>query len=536
MKQMYILTQKLLVLLTVAMLLPSCQKNDKPAKSEKTLRLAINSEPLGLDPRVGGDRKSMAITRHLFEGLMRFDEQGTPTPALCESFTISDDKCTYIFRLKDSLWSTGVPVTASDFEYSWKTFCEPNFATKYSYAFYVIKNARKARFGECSLNEVGVKALDDHTLVVTLEHPAPYFLDLCANGLYAPICKSIDQKNRDWGKNGGVDFISNGPFTLQRWAHQNEIVLKKNPHYYDADSVKMNTVKVAIVEDPQTTLAMFENGDLDWVGDPFSLFPLESIPALIKQNKMITGENGAMYWYLVNTQHPLLRSSKIRKAFAYAINRKTLCEHLLQGNEQAVYSLLPKRFSLLEKPTFQDNDLQIAQKLFNEGLEELQISKDALPKITLCHYADPREKVTSQAVQQQLEKAFGVTIELSGADWATSLLRAFTPGQYDLAHSRWFSWYRDPIYNLEFMKFRTGGLNSTYWENPRYIELLNLSDTETDEVKRNQLLSEAERVIMEDLPLIPVYSETYKYMKKPEVTGEFFTPLGFLDYKKVDIQ
>lgn len=514
------------------------QESDSPKKDgqaeQKTVRLYLQSEPYSLDPRVAGNRFSQVALRELFEGLMRIDNQGRPAAAVAKSYEVSADKCTYRFHLRPTCWSNGMPVTAYDFEHSWKSNLYPDAPTAYSYAFYCIKNARAAHVGEVKIDEVGIKAEDENTLVVTLEHPAPYFIELTSNPLYSPVCKAVVEKNSNWNNEVGPAFICNGPFVLDDWKHRSELILTKNAKYWDAVSVSVHRLTFAIIEDPLTALNMFETGELDWVGDPFGQLPLEAIPRLKERKKLEQRPIGSVSWLELNVNHPLLGSSKIRRAFAMAVNRQDLVEHLLQGGERPAYTLLPETLTFMDKPFFNDNDVAQARVLFGEALTELNLAKESLPEIMLCHSSDPRDKSIAEAVQQQWQMAFGVKVVLSPADWNAHLKRV-AGGEFDVAGLTWYTFYHDPIYNLEFLKYASASFNGTHWEHPHYIELLNRSDVAVDEALRDEILSQAEQFLMTEMPVIPICHNTSKFCKNPKIYGESLSPIGMFELKKVDV-
>ncbi len=517
----------------------SCKTSRQPSKEkeaqENTLHLYLQAEPISLDPRVGGDRRSQMLLRELFEGLYRIDEKGNPAPALAQKMVISDDQLHYQFTLRESQWSSGEPVTAYDFEYAWKSILDPSFVSHYPYAFFVLKNGRKAKIGEVAPEYIGVKAIDSLTLEVELEHPAPYFLELIANPLYSPICAKRAKNNPDWHKSGGNLYICNGPFHLHSWTHQSEIALKKNSNYWDSTSVPLENITFAILENPQTALNMFDRGSLDWVGEPFGNLPLEAIPHLSNRKELQSYQIGGLFWFLFNTENPLLSSTKIRKALSYAINRQEITKHLLQGGETPAFTILPEQFTLIQAPLYKDNDIATAKILFDEGIKELGMTKDTMPALTLSHWKDQKEQAIAEAVQQEWQKTLGIRVQLASCDWA-SYLQKIRSADFQVLGANWWTWYKDPIYNLELLKYRDNGFNGTRWEHSRYIELLDQSDNECDPKKRRELLEQAEILVAEEMPLAPVYCHTYKFACKPYVKGWYLSPVGQMELKHVSIQ
>ena len=506
----------------------SCTRHEPPKTS--VVRLYLQADPFSLDPRVGGDRRSQLVIRELFEGLTRIGQDGRVELASASSYTISDDGLVYTFKLKPSLWSNGEPVTAYDFEYGWKSLLDPSFATPFSYALYAIKNAKKARLGQISLSEVGIKALDPETFQVTLEHPAPYFFEFTSNPLFSPIYKDIASKDSHWASKTGDSYVTNGPFILKERIAKSHIILEKNPNYSSRTPPPSDILSFSIIEDPMTAYSLFTQKELDWIGDPCGTVPLEVLKDLNTSNRLIKKATGKLCWLVVGTKRPKLHSPLIRKAIATAINRKALCSYLLQGDETAAFSYLPKVLSMLEKPTFQDNNPEEAKRLFEQGLKELHMSKKTFPGIVITHWADPTEKALAQALQHQLIQSLEIPVTLSSVDWST-FFKKVTSGDIDIAPFGWYPWYDDPIYNLEYIKYANNGINGTGWENPRYIELLNNSDQTLNQKERKAYMREAEELAMQELPIIPLFTQTYKYAKTAELRGEALSPTGIMELK-----
>lgn len=487
----------------------------------------LQAEPFSLDPRKGGDRRSQAVLRELFEGLMRIGKDGKPELAMASSVTVSEDKKVYTFHLRPAKWSNGLNVTADDFVWSWKGAVDPSFASAFCYAFFVIFNAKKAHANECSIDDVGVRAIDAKTLEVTLEHPTPYFLELTANPLFSPICKAAAKDNPNWTSSAFPFYVTNGPFVLKEHLLKSQITLEKNPSYWDKDGVKTEKISFAIVEDPHTAYALFLKGELDWYGDPCGIIPLETItelrPTLTK--KMI----GGLYWLVTCTEKPHLRSAKIRKAIASAINRAELV-NFIQCGEEPAFSILPSFLTMLDSHSFEDGDKEAACAAFEEGCKELGYTKETFPPLIITHWAEPGSKAVAGAIQQQLIRALGIKVELLGLDWAT-YMKKVPAGEMDIATAPWYSWVEDPMFNLDYLKFKKNGINGTCWQNTEYIQQLDSADTCIDPVLRREHMRKAEQIVADELPLIPLYSLAYKYVKNPKVTGEVITPVGGIELK-----
>jgi oligopeptide transport system substrate-binding protein len=299
-------------------------------------------------------------------------------------------------------------------------------------------------------------------------------------------------------------------------------------------NVHVDALQFSIIEDPQTALSLFEKKELDWVGEPFGNIPLDAIPALKREKNLQIKTIGGLYWCKLNVQHPMLQTSKIRRALAYAINRFDLTEHLLQGGETPAFSMVPPDISMLASQPFRDHDVQTAKALLHEGLKELNMTEQTMPLITLTHSSDPRDKAIASALQQQLTANLGLPIQLASCDFNTYLKKCMS-GDFDMICMFWYTFYKDPTYNLESIKYKNSGFNGTGWENNRFIALLDQADQELNPARRNEHIKQAEMLVLEEMPIIPLYNHTYKYMKAPRIQNDYISPTGHLELKEVTI-
>jgi len=499
----------------------------------KKVNLYLQNEPNSLDPRKGGDKRALQVLRDLFEGLTRIARDGSIELALAQSIDVSDDNLIYTFKLHPSQWSNGERVTAHDFEYAWKQAVNPEFPTMFAYAYYIIKNAKKAQEGKCSLDDVGVKALDDETLELTLEHLTPYLLEYIASPLFAPVCRSVDLADPDWSGKTYPEFVSNGPFVLKEHMISSQITLEKNPLYWSADKPKSDQLSFAIIEDPQTAYNMFLAGSLDWFGDPFGNMPFEICRNIQNQKKLDKKPITGCSWIFTNTTSPHLASPKIRTAIASAIDREDLTQNLMSGGEQPLYSLLPKSLSLLDKPFLDKDSPKKARELFEQSIQELGYTRETYPTLVLSHCSEPVNSLTAEAIQQQLQTNLGIRVELDAADWNSHLTK-ISNGEFQLSTCGWFAWFHDSIEFLEVLKNKESKMNGTGWEREEYIRLLDISDGCEDPKERNIYLKEAEAFIMQEMPLIPLINFTCKYSKNPNLNGEAMSQAGNLELKWVE--
>ncbi|MGG4460726.1 peptide ABC transporter substrate-binding protein [Brevibacillus porteri] len=503
----------------------------EPAKAQ-VLRWNLHSEPPTGDPGLAEDTTSAAIVKAVFDGLTRIGPSGKPEEAVAEKIEVSSDMKTYTFKLRDSKWSSGEPVSAHDFEYAWKRALDPKTASNYAYQLYYIKNAEKANKGTGSLEDVGVKALDDKTLQVELTNPTPFFLELTAFQTYFPVNKKVVETDEKWSGEAKT-HVGNGPFKMESWEHKSKMVLVKSDNYWDKDSVKLDKIEFSMVEDENTELSMFENGEIDWAGSPLSSLPTDAMPALKDSGKLQVKPVGATYWYKFNTEKPPFNNVKIRKAFAYGINRQILIDNVLQANQQPAMAAVPPTMGLNTGGYFKDNDQETAKKLLEEGMKELGISK--LPPIKLSYNTSEGHKKIAEAIQDQWRQNLGAEVKLENQEWKV-YLETMHEGNYQVGRLGWSGDFNDPINFLELFKEKDGGNNDTRWENPKFKELLNQSATESDPEKRKVILREAEQIMMDEMPIMPIYFYTHTWVKNDKVKGIFQDGLGAIDWKWASIE
>ncbi len=516
-----------LILLVIGLGCQSPQKNKKDSISQ-TLRMNIQGEPQTLDPRKTRSLNGQTLVRMLFEGLTRVNQEEKAELALASSVAISSDLKIYTFHLKDSIWSNGEPVLASDFIYAWKKMLSPNFPSDTSFYLYVIKNGKAAKEGKVSMDQIGVKILDDKTLEVELENPTPYFLDLVASPAFFPIHQKVDEQNPSWSQNAST-YVGNGPFQLIEWKHQDHLTLVKNNKYWDASTVKIASLELQMLQE-ETELKCFEKQKIDWAGSPLSTLPVDALDSLRKENKLNTKELLGTYFIRVNTEAPPFDHPSMRKAFALAIDRSAIVDHVTRGNQIPATGLVPISLKLQKHPYFQDGDLTEAQRLFEEALKAQQLTKENLPEVSLLYQTAERNHLIAQAVQQQWFEAFGIRVKLQSVEGKVYFDRV-SKQDFQLSSGSWIADFADPINFLEVFKFRKGGSNNTLWENPHYIELLDQSLKVVDLQQRFELLAQSEEILIDEMPMIPIFYYTMLYVNQPNLKDVVLSSMGQIDFK-----
>jgi oligopeptide transport system substrate-binding protein len=498
----------------------------------QVLKWNLHSEPPTADPGLSEDTTSAAIIRATFDGLTRIGADGQPHESVAEKIDVSEDGLTYTFHLRDSKWSNGDPVTAHDFEFAWKRALDPKTGAAYAYQLYYIKNGEAYNKNKAKAEDVGVKALDDKTLEVKLENPTPFFKELTAFPTYYPVNRKLVESNPNWAMEAST-HVGNGPFKMAEWEHKNKLVLVKNENYWDKDVVKVDRIEFSMVEDENTELSMFDNGELDWAGAPMSALPTDAIPALKESGKMHTQPIAGVYWYKFNTEKPPFNNVKIRKAFAYAIDRQSLIDNVLQAGQLPAMGAVPPSMALNKDGYFKDNDVETAKKLLAEGMKEQGITK--LPPITLSYNTSEGHQKIAQAIQDQWKKNLGVDVKLENKEWKV-YIEDLHQGKFQIGRQGWLGDFNDPINFLELFKEKMGGNNDTRWEHPKFKELLNQSALEKDPEKRKQILADAEQIFMDEMPVIPIYFYTNSWVQKENLKGIVIGGLGDIDWKWASIE
>lgn len=344
------------------------------------VNINIGTEPPDMDPQTTTDTVSFQLIGHTFEGLTRLDKDGKAMPGIAKDWDISEDGLTWTFNLRDdAVWSNGDPVTAHDFEYAWKRALDPELASQYAFIVYDhIENGLEYYSGEAKEDEVGVKALDDTTLEVKLVNPAPYFDTLVAFGTFMPLNEKYHESVGDKYAADADKMIYNGPFVMSTWDHDSKVVLEKNPDYWNADEIKLETINCAMIKDSNSALNKFLTGELDMVGIPGT--QREQVQK--EGYELLHYADGSSWYFLFNLEDEILANANIRKALTNAIDRKTFVEKVVQNDSDVGLGFVPpvmpgKSGSYREEvgDLFKDNDIKAAKEYLEKGIEELGLNK-----------------------------------------------------------------------------------------------------------------------------------------------------------------
>lgn len=511
----------LLCLLSLSFLfLFSCQKNlDK--RSQNVLRINFQDGDLpSTHPHIGIDYRMRSMQSAIFEGLTRLDKEGVPQPAAAERITISEDQTRYTFLIRQAYWSNQEPITAYQFADAFKAAIAKNSPCRRADLFYVIKNAERIKKGEAELEEAGIRALDEKTLQIELEHPAPYFLELISNPIFSPLYDSSEEPK-----------VYNGPFIIGERSADDRLILKKNPFYWDAQTVALDQIEIFFVTDPLTAEHLFEKGELDWIGSPFSCLPNDMIPSYQRSGELQKKEVARVYWLYCNNTIPPFNNPAIRKALAYAIDRRAIVDHVLFGQAAAV-APLPVSLSLLSDSLPSVQDRKNAKEFFLQGMDELGLTPDTFPAITLSHSHISGQKQLAEIIQSNWTDVLGIDVKIEGSEWNV-YFSELSRGQFHIGGCLKSALFKDPIFHLELLEEKNHSYNISRWENEEYQQLLHKARHEINPEKRKAYLKEAEQILVEQMPVIPIYSETYLYKIRPHIKDIVIHDLGHVDFKWV---
>ena len=512
------------VFLVVSVFLVSCNKKIEESDLPQQIRINIVDEIQSLDPRKAKDLNSIAFMRMIYEGLTRFSRKGDIELALAKSVEVSKDRKTYTFKLRDSFWNDGTKVTSYDFAKSWKKALSPSFVSIMCYKLFIIEGAKEVKEGLKTSDFLGISTPDSSTLVVKLIHPIPYFLDLLAAPVFFPVSEKLDSESGKWEDKEQL-YLGNGPFYVKKWSHQNYIELAKNRQYFEASDVRLNRIFLYMVA-AETELKMFETGKIDWAGSPFSSLPIDAIKYLSHLNTFVKRPFLGTSFIRINMNwcEKNFGSEEdrlfFRKGLAYSIDRDTIVNHVLYESQEAAHGFLPPPFS-------KDNFFP------SKGNEDFILKFKKLGvqgHIKIIFVNNDTNNLVMQTIQRQWEEKLGLKVELEPLELKVYLHRLFS-GKYQLALSSWMADFFDSINFLELFKYKNNGINNTFWENAEYIDLLNMADVSINIEERNKFLRKAHTILMEDMPIIPLFYLNMCYLKNEKIKEVVVTPIGSVDFR-----
>ena len=486
----------------------------------------LGTEPPSLDWSLATDHVSFNVIANLMVGLTEFDKQLKPAPVIAKSWDFLEGGKRIIFHLRDDVqWTDGKKVRAQDFEYSWKRLLNPKTASQYAYILFDIVNAQEYAEGKLKdPSAVGVRAQDDQTLVVTLRHPASYFLAITTFEVTYPQRQDVIEKfDTRWTEPANI--VTNGPFRLASWKHENEIELRANPGYFRGKPA-IERVTMYMVNEKTTAVTMFEQGNLDFIDD-HSIPPLDK-PRLAKLPgyKLVPQLRGEYYSFAVDRKP--FDNPKLRKAFALAIDREVFPK-ILQGGQTPATSWIPPGM-LAHNPEIglKFNPTEARRLLSEAGHPDGK----GLPSIVLGYNTDEEKKLVAEAIQSMWQKHLGVIVRIENQEWKV-FLKKLQNDPFPVFRAGWGADYPDPD---NFMKLfaSNSGNNHGRWKNSRYDQLLELAARELDAKKRTKIYDEAQKLLTEiDVAIVPLYWKAESTILSPRFTGLEYNSMARMDLRNV---
>ncbi|NEW05257.1 peptide ABC transporter substrate-binding protein [Paenibacillus sp. SYP-B3998] len=507
-----------------------------PAASNKPQQIAINisAEPPVLDVSKSTANIVSTFLNAISEGLYRTDKDGKATPALAEKFPdISSDGLTYTVKIRDNAtWSDGQPVKAQDFVYSFKRTLDP--ATKAQYSFMVawlkggeaVTKAKTPEEVKAAQDALGVKAINDKTIEIKLEKPIAFFTQLLGFLAFFPQREDIVTK---LGEKNGADadkVIGAGPFLLTKWEHGQTLELVKNDKYWDAANVKLTKATVNIVKDTNTGLNLYETEAADLTeikGDQLKLYQG-------KPDSSPKAELTNSYIMFQTQRNPALANKKIRQALGMAIDRQAFVDTVLANGSVPSTGLVPEGTSDGAGGSFRKTagetqpkfDAAKAKQLLADGLKEINLT--ALPKMKLNADDTEAAKKSIEFILAQWKQNLGYEAEANPVPHALRI-ELSSKHDFDMVLSLWGADYNDPMTFLD-MWITNGEFDEGFYSNPQYDALIKQAQTEVDASKRAKALADAEKILMDDQGVAPLYFRTRAYVKKPAVNGLILPSFG----------
>lgn len=518
----------------------------KTATTKQLIRYDLAAEPKTIDPALNSAVDGAICILNAFEGLTRTDENEKPIPGVAETWDMSADGLTYTFHLRDNAkWSDGKPVKAGDFEYAWKRALDPATAAEYANYLYYVKNGEAYNTGKASAADVAVKAQDDKTLVVTLEYPTPYFLALTAFPTYMPVRKDIIDANKDTWATKPETYVSNGPFTLKEWRSKDRLVYEKNANYWNNSTIKLERIEMTMIEDATSRLAAYRSGQLDYIESP----PSAEVPKLLESGDAKSLPYLGTYYFSINVSPgaakydaaaaKAISDPRVRKALIFAIDREAIVKNVAKGGQTPATTFVPVGVPAgADIPEFKNKDYYNPKGNIDEAKKLLSDAGypdgKGFPKIVFLYNTGAGHQNIAQAVQDMWRKNLGINIELQNQEWKVfQVTRA--KKEYAIARDGWIGDYLDPMTFLDLFTSNSGNNNPGY-KSSAYDAKILAAKKEVDPAKRAVLLHDAEDILMNDAPIIPIYYYTNIAMIKDYVKGARKSVLGFVYFDKAYVE
>ncbi len=512
----------LVALLTLTMVPASLGEAAAP------LKVALSTEPISMDPHVGNDSNTSTALLLCFEGLLDVVD-GKVVPGAAESYEISEDGTTYTFHLRDSKWSDGKPVTAADYADTWTRMLTRQDAMDLAYLIFPILNAEAVNKGEKDASELGIKVIDDKTLEVTLGAAYPFMVTLFASTPMFPIRMDLVEKNGNAYGNDPGTFVSNGPYLLTEWAHNDKMVFEKNPDYWNAAAITNEKIELLTIADPNTMKNMYDSGDILWMdipqadmmpgyeGEPgFSYYNAGGVTFIALSHKG-TSEDAAK----------IIQNRNFIMALSSAIDREGLVKAMFPQNAANTGVINPvisdelggkwgDTYDVTDKFHKVNADPEAAKEYMAKACEELGYASAAdMPVFDYMTTTPDLQRTLGEYFQNVWETTLGVKIAIRQVE-PTQYWENLYNAPYDIVRTGWGPDYDDPFTYLDMWN-SNGGWNKTGWVDEEYNQLMIDANLEQDFAKRNEMFVKAEEILLTRAPIIPLYLSRGAYMINPKV-------------------
>ncbi|MGE5507272.1 MAG: peptide ABC transporter substrate-binding protein [Chitinophagales bacterium] len=508
-------------------------------KAEQVLRFPNGTEPETIDPAMSTGIPEANIELITFEGLTRIGPNDSILPGVASKVDVSADGKVYTYHLRKSTWSNGDPVTAKDFAYAWERALRPETAAEYAYQLYYIKNAEAYNTGKLKdASQLGIKVIDDYTLQVTLEAPTQYWPFLTAFPTLMPVPrKFVEADPKGWFTKPET-YIGNGPFKLAKWEHNSKLTLVKNEKYWDAKHVKLQKIEFSLVDSNTTQEAMFETNQLDVLDD----IPLPSTERWKKDKGFEESPYIGTYYYIINTNH--IKDKRIRQALYLGFDRKTLVEKVTKQGQKPAYAFTPPGFPDPSKKGGEFRAVGGNYLTTGDFAKDVEKAKKLLAEaghpdgkglsFTILYNTLESHKRIAEFMQQEWKKNLGIDVKLVNQEWQV-YLDTRDSDNFDIARAGWIGDYVHPMTFMD-LHVTDGGNNDSKWGSKKYDQLIDLAKNSTDPKVSFKAMHEAEDIMMDEMPVIPLYFYTEIHVFKPWVKNLKVSALGFWLFKDAYIE
>ncbi len=512
------------VILAVALLLGGCGRRETPvdiANREGILLVSSGGDPTSIDPQLIQTLNDSHISIALFEGLTVPDPVTLePKPGVAKSWEYDEKTLTWIFHLRaEAKWSNGDPLTAGDFVFSFQRMLTPELGADYANMLYPIKNAQNFNEGKLKdFSQVGVKALDDHTLQIQLEHPTGYFLELCYHQTYLPVHPPTIKKfqamtRRDSGWDKPETFVGNGPFVLTKYVLGDVVEVKKNPLYWNAAAIRLNGIRFYPIADVNAEERAFRNGALHIT----STLPPPRIPAYRDTHSpylRVMPVYGS-YFYTFNTRKEKgpLNDARVRLALAMAIDRQALVDHVTRGGQIPSYTMTPPSDQYQPRAQIHEDVTEAKRLLAAAGYPDGR----GFPSVELLYNSSDAHRAVAEYLQATWKKNLGIEVRLANAAVSAWLDRRHN-ADFNIIRAGWYGDYLDPSTFLDLFS-SDNDMEQSGWKNEHYDQLILAARSEMDPAKRMEDFQQAEAILVAEAPVLPLYYYTTIILIRPEVRG-----------------